>query len=168
MVELPEDIAQEESIVKPFDTGNRARQPVLDEKSVKRAVEILGRAEKPISLAGNGCVRTRASKQLNRFVDRTGIHAANTFIGKGAISARHDRCLFATGLGLKGHVSYVFSKADLVICIGKCASESSTVWHLIRPSISLSKVWSGCLKCSFVKAKFTIAEYNKTNVFDGA
>jgi len=125
MVELPEDIAREETIVKPFDIGNKARRPAPDEKSVKRAVEILGRAEKPIILAGNGCIRTRASRQLKRFVDTTGIHTANTFMGKGALSARHDRCLFAAGLGLKDHVSYAFSKADLVICIGYDMVE----WH---------------------------------------
>lgn len=125
MVELPEDVAREDTLVRPFDSGGKARRPAPDEKAVTRAVELLGKAEKPIILAGNGCVRTRASKQLNRFVDVTGIHAANTFMGKGAISARHDRCLFAAGLGLKDHVSYAFSKADLVICIGYDMVE----WH---------------------------------------
>ena len=125
MVELPEDIAQQETLVRPFNAAEKARRPAPDEKSVKQAVELLARAKKPIILAGNGCVRTRASKQLNRFVDKTGIHVANTFMGKGAISARHDRCLFAAGLGLKDHVSYAFSKADLVICIGYDMVE----WH---------------------------------------
>ncbi len=135
VVELPEDIAREETLVEPFVTGRNARRPAPDEKAVGSAVELLGRARKPIILAGNGCVRTRASKQLNRFVDRSGIHAANTFMGKGALSARHDRCLFAAGLGLKDHVSYAFSKADLVVCIGYDMVE----WHPHIWNIGLDK-----------------------------
>ena len=56
---------------------------------------MIAAAERPVLLIGNGCARTRVTKQLNRFVDETGIYAAMTFMAKGVISdvewARENR-----------------------------------------------------------------------------
>ena len=76
-------------------------------------------------LAGNGCVRKRASKQLKRFVDLTGIMSAQTFMAKGALDARDPHSLLVAGLGSRDHVTEVFEKADLVITIGYDLIE----WH---------------------------------------
>jgi acetolactate synthase-1/2/3 large subunit len=86
-------------------------------------------------LAGNGCVRTRVSRQLNRFIDQTGIYAAMTFMGKGAISDRHPQSLYAAGLGARDHVQGAFEQADLVIAIGYDLVE----WHPSRWNTGTAK-----------------------------
>lgn len=128
LIELPENIAKRETDNHPFSRGMKVRRPAPDEKAVEQVMGLLEKAERPIILAGNGCVRTRAAKQLNILVEKTGIYCANTFMGKGAISARNDRCLMAAGLQSKDHVTEAFVKADLVLCIGVDMVE----WH---PSI---------------------------------
>ncbi len=125
LVELPENIAKKETSNKPFKRGIKVRRPGPDEKAVSQALELIQNSRRPIILAGNGCVRTRAMKQLNRFVDATGLYVAHTFMGKGAVSARHERSLLAAGLQSRDHVTEAFFKADLVICIGYDMVE----WH---------------------------------------
>jgi len=127
-IELPEDIAKREIDDTPIKPGLKVRRPVADQKSIDAAVDLIKKAKKPIILAGNGCIRTRVSNQLNRLVDQTGMYAAMTFSGKGAISDRHDRSLFAAGLGAKDHVTAMFEQADLVIAIGYDMVE----WHPAR------------------------------------
>lgn len=117
-VELPEDIAGRDTAQVPFRAPARFRRPVPDPETVGRALALLGESEAPIVLAGNGCIRTRTSRELNAFVENTGIFVANTFMGKGALSADNARCLYAAGLGSRDHVTEAFERADLVLCIG--------------------------------------------------
>jgi acetolactate synthase I/II/III large subunit len=117
-VELPEDIAKHEVDSAPIVPPEKVRRPVPDEKSIQAALDLIGRAERPVLLVGQGCVRTRASRQLQRFVEKTGIYAGMTFMGKGALSDRHERSLYAVGLGSRDYVTEVFEAADLVIAVG--------------------------------------------------
>ncbi|HYH49827.1 MAG TPA: acetolactate synthase large subunit [Acidimicrobiia bacterium] len=125
LIELPEDVAGAEIDDEPIVPGVKIRRPVPDEKTIAAALELLAAAKKPVVLVGNGCARTRVTKQLNRFVDETGIYAAMTFMGKGVVSDRHPQSLYAAGLGIKDHVMKVFDAADLVIAVGYDMVE----WH---------------------------------------
>ena len=118
-VELPEDIAKHEiEGAAPIVPPEKVRRPVPDEKSIQAALDLIARAERPVLLIGQGCVRTRVSRQLQRFVEGTGIYAGMTFMGKGALSDRHERSLYAVGLGSRDYVTEVFEAADLVIAVG--------------------------------------------------
>ena len=112
----------------PIVPGMKVRRPIADEKSVDAAMAMVAAAEQPIMLVGNGCARTRVTKQLNRWVDETGIYAAMTFMAKGVISDHNSRSLFAAGLGIRDHVQTAFEHADLVISIGNDMVE----WHPSR------------------------------------
>lgn len=118
-VELPEDIAKHEVEGEaPIVPPEKVRRPVPDEKSIQAALDLIARAERPVLLVGQGCVRTRVSRQLQRFVEETGVYAGMTFMGKGALSDRHDRSRYAVGLGSRDYVTEVFEAADLVIAVG--------------------------------------------------
>ncbi len=134
-IELPEDIAKLDVAEEPIVPGLKVRRPVADEKSIQAALELIAGATTPVILAGNGCIRTRVSKQLHRFVDATGIYAAMTFMGKGAISDRHPRSLYAAGLGSHDHVTHAVERADLVIAIGYDIVE----WHPTHWNIGIEK-----------------------------
>lgn len=133
-VELPEDIAKHEVEATPFVPPEKIRRPVPDEKSIESALELLKHAERPVLLVGQGCVRTRVSRQLLRFVEKTGIYAGMTFMGKGALSDRHERSLYAVGLGSRDHVTEVFEAADLVVAVGYDMVEwPPAKWNVGRP-----------------------------------
>ncbi|MBC8490964.1 MAG: hypothetical protein H8D42_00195 [Candidatus Marinimicrobia bacterium] len=73
-IELPEDIAKMDCTILPIPaSGRKFRRAAPDYKAINQAVEVLREAKYPIILAGNGCIRKRASKQLQRLVEQTGI-----------------------------------------------------------------------------------------------
>ncbi len=117
LLELPEDVAKMHTSAKPM-TPRRFRRSVPDDKIVDRAFDMLVRAKRPIILAGNGCIRKRASAQLRRFCDTTGIGVVNTFMAKGAVDMDADYCLYTIGLSSRDHVSLAIDDADLIIALG--------------------------------------------------
>ena len=116
-IELAEDIAQMEAETQPIPR-ERLRRPVPDDKIVARALAVIRSARSPIILAGNGTIRRRASRQLRRFVEQSGIGVISTFMAKGCVDRRDPRCLFTIGLQSKDYVGYAIDAADVVICLG--------------------------------------------------
>jgi len=116
-IELPEDIAEMETSAVPM-TPRRFRRSVPDSKIVDIAFALLMQSKRPVILAGNGCIRRRASKQLRLLCERTGIGVISTFMAKGCVDMDADYCLYTVGLGSKYRVSKTIDDADLVITLG--------------------------------------------------
>ena len=147
-IELPEDIAGRDTAAQPL-TPKRFRRPVPDDKIVDRAFELLRSARRPVILAGNGCIRRRASKQLRMFCDRTGIGVLSTFMAKGAVDRSADHCLFSIGLGAKDLPTLVIDRADLVISLGFDMVE----YH--------PRLWNPCKNKRIIHADFLPAEIDE-------
>lgn len=116
-IELADDIAALPATKKPV-TINYLRRSVADDKIVNIAMDVLRSAKHPVILAGNGAIRTRASKQLRRFVESTGIGVISTFMGKGCVSRQSDHSLFTIGLQTRNLANAAIDAADLVMTIG--------------------------------------------------
>ncbi|MBI2655358.1 acetolactate synthase large subunit [Candidatus Woesearchaeota archaeon] len=116
-LELPEDIAKKDIEAEPLKII-KVRRPSADDKAVAQAVEMIKAAKNPLILAGNGCIRTRVSKQLNAFVEERGIPIVHTQMGKGAISDKSKYSLFTTGINAKDYFVCGFDRADLIITLG--------------------------------------------------
>lgn len=116
-IELPEDIAKLPTDQKPISV-QKFRRPVAADKIVDQAFDAICSAKRPVIIAGNGCIRKRASKQLRMFCEKTGIGVVNTFMAKGAVDMDAEYCLYTIGLGAKDYVSCAIDAADLVITIG--------------------------------------------------
>ena len=116
-IELAEDLAKLETDAVPI-TPQRFRRPVPDDKIVNAAYELLKNAKRPVILAGNGCIRRRASKQLRMLCEKTGIGVISTFMAKGAVDMDAEYCLYTVGLGSKDRTNMIIDEADLVITLG--------------------------------------------------
>ena len=116
-IELPEDIAGMESCEKPIPP-HRFRRSVPDQKIVDLAFAMLRSSRRPIIIAGNGCIRKRASKQLRLLCEKTGIGVVSTFMAKGCVDMDADYCLYTVGLGSKDRISMAIDDSDLVITLG--------------------------------------------------
>ena len=117
LIELPEDVAKQESDEPPM-AAVKTRRPGADHKVVGRAVELIAEAKRPLILAGNGAIRKRAARQLRRFAHKTGIGVVNTFMGKGAVPMSDPHCLFTMGLQSRDYINIALDAADLVISVG--------------------------------------------------
>ncbi len=116
-IELAEDISKLEAMTEPIPS-ERLRRPVPADKIVDRAFERIQAARRPVVLAGNGTIRTGASKQLRIFAERTGIAVISTFMAKGCVDVDSEHSLFTVGLQSKDLVSCAIDASDLVICLG--------------------------------------------------
>ncbi len=117
LIELPEDIADKDASTAPLKP-QRFRRPVPDDKIVDAAFDILKHAKRPVILAGNGCIRKRASTQLRAFCEKTGIGVISTFMAKGCVDMDADYCLYTVGLQAKDVVACALDAADVVLALG--------------------------------------------------
>jgi acetolactate synthase-1/2/3 large subunit len=116
-IELAEDLAKLDSTAVPL-APRRFRRAVPDDKIVNAAFDRLRQAKKPVIIAGNGCIRRRASKQLRALCEKTGIGVISTFMAKGCVDMDNDYCLYTVGLGSKDRMNLVIDESDLVITLG--------------------------------------------------
>ena len=116
-LELPEDV-----MMRPLDASPLPRhapvQPEPGTKELQRATELIMAAENPIILAGNGAIRTHASRALRAFVHTTGIPVAETFMAKGLLDYDDPHALGTVGLQSRDYALAGFDDADLVIAVG--------------------------------------------------
>jgi acetolactate synthase-1/2/3 large subunit len=117
LIELPEDVAKHDSTAEPL-TPHLFRRPVADDVVIDMAFEKLRHAKRPIIIAGNGCIRRRASKQLRRLCEKTGIGVISTFMAKGCVDMDAEYCLFTVGLAAKDVGDCGLDAADLIITLG--------------------------------------------------
>ena len=92
--------------------------PVCDNTSIKKAVELINKAKKPLILFGQGVLLSNAENEFKTFVEKTGIPAAWTILGLGALPTKHP---FNVGmLGMHGNYgpNIKTNEADLIIAIG--------------------------------------------------
>jgi acetolactate synthase-1/2/3 large subunit len=116
-IELPEDIAAEESDEYVYQIAE-VRRPDADAKAINRAVEKIEAAKMPLLLIGAGANRKRASVALTEFVDNTGIPFFNTQMGKGVIDERHECFLGTAALSSADFLHCAVERADLIINVG--------------------------------------------------
>ncbi len=116
-LELPEDIAREETDALPYEP-TYTRRPLADDKAIARAVDLLKGAHKPILVIGAGANRKRTSKMLTEFVDKTSIPFISTQMGKGVLD---ERCpLFLGNAALSEHdfIHRAIDDADVIVNVG--------------------------------------------------
>ncbi len=116
-IELPEDIAAEETDAMLFDVVGHLR-PDADESVAKQAAEMIEVAEMPLILIGAGANRKRTSDALYYFIDKTGIPFFNTQLGKGVVDERHNKFLGTAALSNNDFIHCAIDRSDLIINIG--------------------------------------------------
>ena len=121
LVDIPKDIFQARGVYEPLDTIDLPGYSVRmegDPEQVRRAVESIRAAKKPVIYAGGGIVLGNATAELREFVELTGAPAVCTLMGLGAIPTEHPQFISMPGM----HGSYASNMAitgcDLLIALG--------------------------------------------------
>ncbi|WP_431875407.1 3D-(3,5/4)-trihydroxycyclohexane-1,2-dione acylhydrolase (decyclizing) [Amycolatopsis sacchari] len=131
---LPQDV-QAEAYDWPEEFFRRrvwhVDRPVPAPEAVRRAVDLLRDAEKPLIVAGGGVVYSEAEHELRAFAEATGIPVADTHAGKGAVPWDHP-CSVG-GLGSTGTTAAnaLAAEADVVLGIGTRYSDFTTASHTV-------------------------------------
>jgi len=116
-LELPEDIAQEETGDTVFKVvGHIIPKP--DDKAIEAAVKMIENAKMPLLLIGAGANRQVTCQALAAFVDETGIYFFTTQMGKGVIDERHPQFLGTAALSSNDFLHAAIDASDLIINVG--------------------------------------------------
>ena len=121
LVDLPKDIQQEYgSHLYPGQIDIRSYKPntSVHMGQIKKAVEILKTAKKPLFLIGGGVNIAHANELMKQLAEKTGIPVITTIMGKGAIPANHH--LYVGNLGIHGcyAANSAISECDVLFSIG--------------------------------------------------
>ena len=116
-IEVADDVAAMPATKRPLKKSY-LRRSVADDKIVDIAMKVIREAKNPIILVGNGAIRAKASKQLRKFAEATGIGVISTFMGKGVVSRHSEQCLFTIGLQTSNLANSAVKAADVVITVG--------------------------------------------------
>lgn len=120
LIDLPLDVqlqqieydpAIDEPLPVPRVAPSRAR--------IRRAVEMLMDAQKPVIVAGGGVILSEASDELAALAEYLQIPVSPTLMGRGAIP--HDHPLFAGTVGIQTQQKYaneIFLESDAVLAVG--------------------------------------------------
>ena len=87
-------------------------------EAVERAVDLLLKARRPLILAGGGVICSDASAELASFAEHANIPVYTSFMGKGALSARHPLHLGIAGCWGEYPAQEAARNADVIMAFG--------------------------------------------------
>ena len=96
----------------PFQSFN------IEPSAIQEAAALIARAERPVILAGQGCMIARADKELKQFAETLGCPVTSTLLGKGVFSETHDLSLGMLGMHGTAYANKAMVECDLLINIG--------------------------------------------------
>lgn len=117
-LELPEDIASEDTTEVTTYAAGLPRRPVAEEKAIQQAIAKIEQAHHPLILIGAGANRKRTSKMLREFVDKTRIPFFSTQMGKGVVDETSTLYMGTAALSENDYLHCAIERADLIINFG--------------------------------------------------
>jgi acetolactate synthase-1/2/3 large subunit len=117
-LELPEDVAAEETDMQPLPPGAPTQFAAPNRQALDRVEALLAEADRPLLIAGNGAVRTRAAGPLRTLVECTDLPVVSTYMGKGAVSDDDPHSLLTLDSGPAGEAAHAIAEADLILTVG--------------------------------------------------
>jgi acetolactate synthase-1/2/3 large subunit len=121
LVDIPKDVTVNKcEFHYPEAVSMRSYNPVKKGHAgqIKKAVQLLLEAERPMIYTGGGVVLSNASAQLRDFVKRTGFPITNTLMGLGAYPATDDKFLGMLGMHGTYEANMAMQHCDVLIAIG--------------------------------------------------
>jgi len=126
---LPQDV-QAEAWDYPLSLFERRvwymPRPPADAAALRRAVELIRGARRPLIVAGGGVLYSEATEALARLAAHTGIPVGETQAGKGALPFDHPQNVGAIGATGTRAANIVAREADLVIAVGTRLGDFTT------------------------------------------
>ena len=116
-VDLPENIARMPVVGRPLQKAC-PQEGAAESATVCAAAAIIGRAKRPMILAGSGAVRSHAAAAITEFADELRIPVVNTMMAKGIVPCDDRYSLGTVGVPQEGSLTRFLRSVDLMICIG--------------------------------------------------
>jgi acetolactate synthase-1/2/3 large subunit len=97
--------------------GYRPEHPVTGE-DLARAADLIRHSKRPVILAGQGVIQSRATRELLALAERIDSPIAMTLLGLGGVPASHPLNLGMMGMHGEAWVNHAIQEADLLLAFG--------------------------------------------------
>ena len=123
LIDIPKDVSSGAftgDMNPPFDLPgyNPEAAMNIDEDAAKRAAQIISRAKRPVILAGQGCMISRADKELMKLAETLNAPVTSTLLGKGVFPETHSLSLGMLGMHGTAYANKAMVECDLLINVG--------------------------------------------------
>ncbi len=121
LVDIPKDISMHKCMFEyPREIEMRSYKPVDKGHTgqIRKAVQLLQQAERPMIYAGGGVILANASAELNRLVDKLGAPVTNTLMGLGGSRASDEHFVGMPGMHGTYEANMAMQHCDVLIAIG--------------------------------------------------
>jgi acetolactate synthase-1/2/3 large subunit len=93
-------------------------KPIVRPQYIQQAADLINQAKKPFILFGQGVILGSAEQEFKAFVEKSGIPAAWTILGAGAISTDHPQNVGMLGMHGNYGPNVLTNECDVLIAIG--------------------------------------------------
>jgi acetolactate synthase-1/2/3 large subunit len=121
LVDIPKDISMHKCVYEyPREIEMRSYKPVDKGHTgqIRKAVQLLLAAERPMIYTGGGVILANASNELNKLVDKLGYPVTNTLMGLGGYRAGSERFVGMPGMHGTYEANMAMQNCDVLIAIG--------------------------------------------------
>jgi acetolactate synthase-1/2/3 large subunit len=123
VIDIPKDTTDPQILGEyefPETVEMRSYNPVVkgNSKQIKKAVEHIFKAKKPILYVGGGAIQGEVSDELERMVDLLNAPLTNTLMGLGAYPGSNNKCLGMLGMHGTYQANMAMHNSDLILAIG--------------------------------------------------
>jgi acetolactate synthase-1/2/3 large subunit len=121
LVDIPKDVARARAPYRPqAEVRLRSYQPTIEPnlKQIKRVVEMLREARRPVILTGGGVILAGAAGELTHLARRLSIPVTGTLMGLGAFPGNDPLWLGMVGMHGTYTANMAVGECDLLIAVG--------------------------------------------------
>src|SRR5690606_30043277 len=122
LVDVPKDItiARCKYTPRTAPVSMRSYNPVVKghQGQIKKAVQLLRSAERPMIYAGGGVVLSNASAELTQLVDTVGAPCTTTLMGLGGLAASNRRYVGMPGMHGTYEANMAMQHCDVLVAVG--------------------------------------------------
>jgi acetolactate synthase-1/2/3 large subunit len=121
LVDIPKDISMHTCAFEyPKEIEMRSYKPVDKGHSgqIRKAVQLLLQAERPMIYAGGGVILANAAPELNKMVDKLGFPVTNTLMGLGGYRSSSPNWVGMPGMHGTYEANMAMQHCDVLIAIG--------------------------------------------------
>ena len=125
---------EEEVTVNEINIQIPPHRPICDDSVLKKALETIQTASKPIIVAGGGARHSGCSKELLTFAEKLSIPIATSLNGKDLLNSNHPLSCGVVGTYSRESANLSVKEADLVIFIGSETGSMTTHFWAVPTS----------------------------------
>ncbi|MBC3879807.1 acetolactate synthase 3 catalytic subunit [Undibacterium sp. LX40W] len=121
LIDIPKDISNQKTTYHyPKEIEMRSYRPVDKGHAgqIRKAVQLLLQAERPMIYTGGGVILANAAPELNKLVDQLGFPVTNTLMGLGGYRATDEKFVGMPGMHGTYEANMAMQHCDVLIAIG--------------------------------------------------